>query len=255
MLKKIIYLFAFIFLLSSFTFSQEKYFLDENIDYSIKPADDFFNFANGAFIKRNPIPPSESTYGIFNLVEDSVYEYLRKICVEASNDNSALKGSNTQKIGDFFYSGLDTEKIEKKGIEPLKKWLKKIDKIKDINDVLKVIADMHTFGMSPLFSPAIGQDLMQSSVYKVYLYQGGIGLPDRDYYFNDDTRTKNIREKYVQHLSKMMNLLGSDGKSVSKNLIKLETDLAKASRKLEDLRDNYAKYNKMTLKEFSNLTP
>lgn len=252
---KRIFLFAILFLLTGYGFSQEKYFLEENIDRSVNPADDFFMFANGTFIKNNPIPASESTYGIFNLVEDSVYEYLRKICVDASNDNSAIKGSNTQKIGDFFFSGLDENAIEKNGIAPLKKWLEKIDKVKSTDDLMKVIAEMHTFGMGPLFGPGIGQDLMQSSVYKFYLYQGGIGLPERDYYFNTDTRTNNIREKYVEHIAKIMTMLGSNGKSVSKEIMKLETELAKASRKLEDLRDDYANYNKMTLKEFAKTTP
>ena len=252
---KKIFLFLFAILMTSSAFSQEKYFLEENIDRSVNPADDFFMFANGTFIKNNPIPASESTYGIFNLVEDSVYEYLRKICVDASNDNSAIKGSNTQKIGDFFFSGLDENTTEKNGVAPLKKWLEKIDKVKSTDDLMNVIAEMHTFGMGPLFGPGIGQDLMQSSVYKFYLYQGGLGLPERDYYFNTDTRTKNIREKYVEHIAKIMTLLGSNGKSVSKEIMKLETELAKASRKLEDLRDDYANYNKMTLKEFAKTTP
>jgi len=253
-MKKIL-LFLLVLVLSGNSFSQDTYFLEGNLDRSVKPADDFFMFANGTFIKNNPIPPSESTYGIFNLVEDSVYEYLRQICVNASNDNSAIKGSNTQKIGDFFFSGLDEKSIEKNGIAPLKKWIEKIDKINSREDLMKVIAEMHTYGMSPLFTLYISQDLMQSSVNKVYLYQGGIGLPDRDYYFNDDARTKNIREKYVQHIAKMMSLLGSDGKSISKDLMMLETELANASRKLEDLRDDYANYNKMTLKEFAKTTP
>jgi len=253
-MKKIL-LILFVLIISGSVFSQDTYFLEGNLDRSVNPADDFFIFANGTFIKNNPIPASESTYGIFNLVEDSVYEYLRQICVNASNDKSALKGSNTQKIGDFFFSGLDENSIEKNGITPLNKWLEKINKINSTDDLMKVIAEMQTCGIYPLFSFFIGQDLMQSSVNKVYLYQGGIGLPERDYYFNDDTRTKNIREKYVQHIAKMMTLLGSDGKSVSKDLMKLETELANASRKLEDLRDDYANYNKMTLKDFAKTTP
>jgi len=253
-MKKIILLLIAL-IITGKAFSQDTYFLEGNLDRSVNPADDFFIFANGTFIKNNPIPPSESTYGIFNLVEDSVYEYLRQICVNASNDNSAMKGSNTQKIGDFFFSGLDENSIEKNGITPLKKWLEKINKINSTDDLMKVIAEMQTYGINPLYSFFIGQDLMQSSKNKVYLYQGGIGLPERDYYFNDDTRTKNIREKYVQHIAKMMTLLGSDGKSVSKELMKLETELANASRKLEDLRDDYANYNKMTLKEFAKTTP
>lgn len=253
-MKKIL-LILFVLIISGSVFSQDTYFLEGNLDRSVNPADDFFIFANGTFIKNNPIPASESTYGIFNLVEDSVYEYLRQICVNASNDKSALKGSNTQKIGDFFFSGLDENSIEKNGITPLNKWLEKINKVNSTDELMKVIAEMQTCGIYPLFSFFIGQDLMQSSVNKVYLYQGGIGLPERDYYFNDDTRTKNIREKYVQHIAKMMTLLGSDGKSVSKDLMKLETELANASRKLEDLRDDYANYNKMTLKDFAKTTP
>jgi putative endopeptidase len=253
-MKKIL-LILFVLIISGSVFSQDTYFLEGNLDRSFNPADDFFMFANGTFIKNNPIPASESTYGIFNLVEDSVYEYLRQICVNASTDKSALKGSNTQKIGDFFFSGLDENSIEKNGITPLNKWLEKINKVNSTDELMKVIAEMQTCGISPLFSFFIGQDLMQSSVNKVYLYQGGIGLPERDYYFNDDTRTKNIREKYIQHIAKMMTLLGSDGKSVSKDLMKLETELANASRKLEDLRDDYANYNKMTLKDFAKTTP
>lgn len=255
MFKKNLLLFVLTLLLTGFTFSQEKYFLDENIDYKVNPADDFFNFANGEFVKNHPIPPSESIYGIFNLVEDSVYEYLKQICINAANDKSALKGSNTQKIGDFYNSGLDTAKIEKSGIEPLKKWFDMIDKIKTKGDLLYVTAEMHKQGMGPVFSLFVGQDLMWSSVYKLYFYQGGIGLPDRDYYFNEDTRTKNVRESYVKHVAKMMDLIGSDGKSVSEEIMKLETALAKASRKLEDLRDDYANYNKMTVKDFQKTTP
>jgi putative endopeptidase len=107
-----------------------------------------------------------------------------------------------------------------------------------------------------LYGIFAGQDLMQSSVYKVYLYQGGIGLPERDYYFNTDSRTANIRTKYKEHLAKMMELIGEKNSvNISAKIFKIETELAKSSRKLEDLRDDYANYNKMTLKEFNSTTP
>jgi putative endopeptidase len=258
MLRKNLFLFAMVFLFTGFVFSQEGYFMDQYIDKNVKPGDDFFLYANGNFIKKYPIPASESTYGIYNLINDDIYEYLKKICIDAAADNNAVKGSNTQKIGDFFFSGMDSAGIEKQGIAPLKKWLEKIDKVKNIDDVLKVVAEMHTVGLGPLYSFYTNQDDMQSSVFKAFLYQGGIGLPNRDYYFKDDERTKNIRTKYVKHVENLLVLLGynrKDAKKASEEIMKLETDLAKSSRKLEDLRDSYANYNRKTFKEISNITP
>lgn len=258
MVKKFIYLFVIIFLFTSFTFSQEKYFMEENIDNSINPGDDFFLYANGNFIKRHPIPESESLYGIFNLINDDVYDYLKKICIDAMNDNTAVKGSNTQKIGDFFSSGMDSVNIEKQDLAPLKKWFKKIDKIKNVDDALKVVAELHTYGLGSLYTFYTGQDDMQSSVYKVFLTQGGLGLPNRDYYFKDDERTKNIRNKYIKHIENLLVLIGfsqKDAKDASADIMKLETQLAKSSRTLEELRDSYANYNRRTFKELSAITP
>ncbi|MBI5404399.1 MAG: M13 family metallopeptidase [Ignavibacteriae bacterium] len=258
MIKKNLFLFAILFVLSGMTYSQEKYFMEENIDKSVNPGDDFFLYANGNFIKRNPIPASESVYGIFNLITDDVYEYLKKICIDDMNDNTAVKGSNTQKIGDFFFSGMDSAGIEKQGAGPLKKWMEKIDRIKDVKDVLKVAAELHTAGVGPLYIFYTSQDDMQSSVYKAFLYQGGIGLPNRDYYFKDDERTKNIRAKYIKHIENLLLLIGykpDEAKNAAKEIMKLETQLAKSSRKLEELRDSYANYNRRTFKELSEITP
>jgi len=256
---KLILLLAILATAEHFSLSQEKeYFLNENIDTSYAPASDFFLYANGMFINNHPIPPAEHTYGIFNLVEDSVYVYLKNICVRATDMNSAPAGSNTQKIGDFYRSGLDTNTIEKQGIEPLKKWIDRIDKIKNTSDIINISAEMQTMGMSPLFGFYIGQDLMKSDMNAVYLYQGGIGLPDRDYYFNKDERTVNICAQYKQHLIKSLGLSGMSNKDASKfaeDIYKLEVKLASASRKLEDLRDDYANYNKMTISEIAELSP
>jgi putative endopeptidase len=235
----------------------KEYFLQENTDKSNSPANDFFNFANGTFIKNHPIPPDEAVYGIFNLVEDSVYVYLKNICLEAMKSETP-NGSNMQKIGDFFRSGMDTAAIQNLRAKPLEKWITKIDKIKDTDGLMTVIAQMHSYGISPLFGFYVGQDLMNSNKNVIYLYQGGIGLPDRDYYFNKDTRTVNIRKEYVNYTSRLLVLAGYDKKSADENaktIFKIETELAKASRKLEDLRDDYANYNKMTLKELNGINP
>jgi putative endopeptidase len=252
-MKKIITL-LFI-LITGYAYSQD-YFLKENIDYSVNPAEDFFMFANGNFIKAHPIPPEEHTYGIFNLVEDSVYVYLQRICESAMNDKSALQGSNVQKIGDFYYSGLDVKTIENNKILPLKKYFDQIDKISNKEDLIKVVTEFQKSSVSPMFSFYVGQDLMNSEKYAIYISQGGIGLPERDYYFNNDERNKNIRAEYKKHLGKMLTLiLPKDGSKVSQTVYNIEYDLAKASRKLEDLRDDYANYNKKSMKELSELTP
>jgi len=252
-MKKLITL--FLVLLSGYAYSQD-YFLKENIDYNVNPAEDFFMFANGNFIKAHPIPPEEHTYGIFNLVEDSVYVYLQRICEGAMNDNNAAPGSNIQKIGDFYRSGLDIDRIESNKLMPLKKYFDQIDKIDDKEGLIKIVTEMQKNNISPMFSFYVGQDLMNSEKYVVYLSQGGIGLPERDYYFNNDERNKNIRSEYKKHLGKMFALISPNGDSkVPLTVYNIEYDLAKASRKLEDLRDDYANYNKKSLKELSNITP
>jgi putative endopeptidase len=251
-------IFIFFLLINTSLKSQDKdaYFLSENIDAAINPADDFFNFANGTFVKNHPIPPSESTYGIFNLVEDSVYVYLQNICIDAMNSKEAIEGSNTQKIGDFFFSGVDTLTIEMAGYKPLQPWFDKINSIKNIKDLMELAAEMHKYGISPIFSFYIGQDLMQSDKYVVYLSQGGIGLPEREYYFKEDSRTQNIRKEYLNHISNIFNILNYKNTSnTSGKIFKLETDFAKVSRKLEDLRDDYKNYNKMSVKELTKLSP
>jgi putative endopeptidase len=259
-MKKYLYSVLIICLFFKFSFLKAQdngtYFLSENIDNSYSPADNFFMYANGTFIKNHPIPPSEHTYGIFNLVEDSVYVYLQNICKDAMVSSDAPKGSNFQKIGDFYFSGLDTVTIEKAKIFPLKEWFDQITLIKDKKGVIELAAEMHKYGISPIFSFFVGQDLMQSDKYAVYLYQGGIGLPEREYYFKDDSRTQNIRKEYLNHISNIFSIL-KDGNSskISDLIFKLETDLAKASRKLEDLRDDYKNYNKMTVKDLTALSP
>ncbi len=232
--------------------------LIENMDTSVNPAVDFFSYANGGWIKKNPIPESERRWGIQNLVQNETYDRMKKLSEEASSNNKATPGSNEQKIGDFYASGLDSVNIESKGIAPLKPELDAINAIKDKQGVLDVIAHMQMIGPGPLIGPSISQDEKNSSAMALHFYQGGIGLPNRDYYFNNDPRTKNIRDEYAKHLVNMFKLLGDDNAKAKKNgavIMKLETALAKASRKLEDLRDPYANYNKMSVSDFNKLTP
>lgn len=232
--------------------------LAENMDTTVNPADDFFKYANGGWIKKNPIPESERSYGIAKLVMNETYDRMKKLSEDASADIKAEKGSSTQKIGDFYHSGMDSATCDAQGYEKLKPELERINNIKDKNDLLKVIAHQQMIGCNPLYSMGIYQDEKKSDQYALHLQQGGIGLPNRDYYFNTDARTTNIRNEYVKHVTNIFKLIGDEEASAAKKanvVMKLETSLAKASRKLEDLRDPYANYNKMDLVGLQKLNP
>ena len=225
-----------------------------NRDTLVNPADDFFKYANGGWFKNNPIPSTEQSNGIFRTIADTINNQIKQICEKSSQDESAEVGSNKQKIGDFYASGMNSIAINKAGISPLKSEFAKIDAIKDIPSLLTSIAHLHTIGASPAFSFYLGQDDKISTKYALFLGQGGLGLGNRDYYFNTDEQTVKIRTEYVKHLQAMLKLIGQNEASAT-SIMKLETDLAKASRKLEELRDPIKNYNKMTVVSLGKITP
>lgn len=227
-----------------------------NMDTTVKPGDDFFLYSNGGWIKKNPIPDEESRWGIGNMVNEELYKRVLTINEKAVADSAA--GGNSKKLADFWLSAMDTTFIEQAGIKPLQPELDKINALQDIPSLMQLIADWERKGISPAFSAFIFQDAKNSEQMALYLYQGGLGLPNRDYYFNTDARTTNIRTEYVKHLAKMFQLLGDDTSAAANNaatVMKLETRLAKASRKLEALRDPYANYNKFAVSDLKKLTP
>ncbi|GAB3635314.1 M13 family metallopeptidase [Hymenobacter arcticus] len=227
------------------------------LDTTVAPGDDFFSYANGTWIKNHPIPASESNSGIGIEVQKEIYSRLRETSVEAAKA-SAAPGSNQQKIGDFWAVGIDSVKANQLGYTPIKPELDRIAAIKTAADVPGVIAQEIKLGVRALIGPRVSQDDKNSDKMALYLYQSGLGLPNRDYYFNTDTRTKNIRRAYVRHVANTFKLLGQDSATANANsarVMALETSLAKSSRKLEALRDPYKNYNKMTLAQLDKLTP
>ncbi|WP_395058962.1 M13 family metallopeptidase [Flavobacterium sp.] len=230
--------------------------LTTNRDTLVNPSDDFFMYANGGWFKQNPIPNSERSNGIFRTIQDTINNQVKQICEKSAAAN-ADKGSNKQKIGDFYASGMDTIAINKAGLTPLKGELAKIDAITDVPSLLSAMAHLHTIGASPAFSTYVGQDDKISTKYAVFFSQGGLGLGNRDYYFNTDKETVNIRYEYVKHLEAMSKLMGNTdfvAKNSAITIMKLETDLAKASRKLEALRDPIKNYNKMSVADLNTIT-
>src|SRR3954471_653704 len=222
-------------------------FLAANLDTTVSPAVDFFQYANGGWLKRHPIPASEASWGIGNEVREQLYVNLRAIN-EQSAASKAAGGTDAQKIGDFWATGMDTARLEQQGVHPLDAELARIDAIHSANDALDVAFAEGPLQVGPFFSFYVYQDERKSDAMAVHLSQGGLGLPERDFYFNPDTGVARIREEYVAHIARTLQLLGRDpaaAKTAAQNVMAFETALAKASRKLEDLRDPVANYNKM----------
>src|ERR1700686_4038482 len=223
-------------------------FLTANIDPSVNPGQDFFTYANGGWLKRNPIPNTESAWGIGNVVREQLYLNLRSIN-EQSAAASAAPGSDQQKIGDFWATAMDTAKAEQLGIHPLDGELARIAAARNANDALDVAFAENPLQIGSFFNFGVYQDEKKSDLMSVHLSQGGLGLPDRDFYVNSDTGVAHIRDEYVAHIARTLKMLGRDdagAKTAAANIMAFETALAKASRKLEDLRDPAANYNKMT---------
>ncbi len=222
--------------------------LISHIDSTVKAGNDFFLFANGKWFKENPIPPSEQANGLWQLIQDTINAQVRTICESSAAVKEAKIGSNKQKIGDFFFSGMDSVSINKKGLADLKEDLDRISAIKDIRGLVVEAANVHAVAGSPLFRFNVGQDDRLSNKHALFIAQGGLSLPDRNYYFDNDPRTVMIRGKFIEHLTNMFKLMGYQdeaAKLAAEHTMKLETALAKASRKREDTRDPLKNYNKM----------
>ncbi|WP_045689936.1 M13 family metallopeptidase, partial [Hymenobacter sp. AT01-02] len=231
-----------------------------NIDPSVSPCDNFFQYASGSWLKNNPIPASEVRWGSFNLLADQNNAVMRQILQEAATNTSAAKGTNAQKVGDYYASGMDTVAIEKAGLKYLQPELARINAIKDLKGVQNELVRQQLYGTGAFFYVGVGQDEKKSTEYAVQFYQGGLSLPDRDYYLKDDARSKGIRSAYNTYLTNTFKLLGDSPAAAAKNaatVMRLETRLAKASRTRVALRDPQANYNKMTVaeanKQFPNL--
>ena len=230
-----------------------------NMDASVKPQDDFYLYANGGWLKSNPVPPDYSRWSSFDELSEKNLNALHKIAEKAaSTKSSADTAPETQKVGDFYASGMDQKTIDAKRIAPLAEELRRIDAIKNRADLLKAIAHLHSVGVDALFRFGAGQDAKDSNREIAQAHQGGLGLPDRDYYLKTDEDSKKKRAAYVDHIKKMLTLLGEPARQAAEDaqkIMRLETSLARASRTRVELRDPQKNYNKMPQAELQKLTP
>jgi putative endopeptidase len=234
-----------------------KYIDKANMDLSVKPGDNFYLYANGNWIKNNPVPGAKTRWGSFDELREESSKRMRTLLEDASKNSG--KDRLHQMIGDFYSSGMDSIAIEKKGYQPIEADLKRIDNINSVQGVVNeiVTSRLNGFG-SPLFGVFVGADRKNVNVYIPQVGQGGTTLPDRDYYIKDDARSKKIRDAYVNHLKSMFQLVGEDANTASANataVMNIETSLAKAQWSRVEMRDPYKTYNKFSLADLSKKTP
>lgn len=244
---------------STGTATADRKFLDPaNMDTTVKPGDNFFMYANGAWLKKNPIPNDQTRWGSFNELQENNYKALHKLLDSAANIKDAKAGSLVQKVGDFYRSGMDSTTIDKAGITPLNDIITRINNIKDVNELVDEIAKEQTEGASPVFGFGVSPDDKNVTKEICQFGQGGIGMPDRDYYFDKDERTSKIREAYQQYIPKMLAMMGEDSNAAKKNgaaIYNLEKALAGAAMTRTEMRDPYKVYNKFNLDGINKVTP
>jgi putative endopeptidase len=241
--------------------SHPKKFIDPaNMDMSIKPGDDFFDYANGNWIKNNPIPAKETRWGSFNILHQDNTDKLLKLLSEVSATSATQpKGSLKQRVGDLYASGMDSVAIERLGYTPILPDLQRIDKIYDLNGVIYELVYERTHGEgNALFGFGVGQDDKHPNKNIASFSQGGTSLPDRDYYLKDNARNKKIQDAYKNYITTLFTLSGSSADDAAANatiIFNIEKTLAKAQLSRVVMRDPFITYNKFSVADFSKTTP
>lgn len=231
----------------------------KNMDLSAKPGDDFFRYANGAWIRALEIPADKSEYDAFDQVREQNRARLRELFTSlAAVSAQAVKGTAAQKVGDFYAMAMDEARIEELGSAPLSADLARIAAAATLTEVQDLIAGFHRENFPVLFGAGVEVDLMNSKAYAYYLAQSGLGMPDRDYYTRDDDDAKKLREQYLAHVTAMLGLLGDRPEQAAASaatVLALETRLARASKTRVEMRDMPGLYNKMSLAQLQELSP
>lgn len=237
----------------------------ENLDRGVSPRTNFFAFANGNWVKQNPVPADKSRWASFDELQQRNWHLIRTILEEASATTASPSavprdGANPdfvrQLVGDLFASAIDTNRLEQLGLRPIQPDLDRLDAIQGPEDAARLIGDWHRRGVGVSFGVFVSPDAKQSEVYALYLSQGGLGLPDRDYYLAEGFAKQ--RDEYRKHIGAMFRLLGeaaSDADAFATQILALETELAKGSRTRTELRDQEKNYHRKTLAELKQLCP
>lgn len=227
-----------------------------DLDLSVNPASDFDNYANGGWKQRFPIPDEKSRFGSFDLLADTGEVQVKKLIDEIAAGKHQ-PGTIAQKIADFYNTGMDTAKIETQGLTHVQPLFDLVNSIQNTDELMTAVAKLHKTGIRPMFSIFSSADEKNSEMVVAYLFQGGLGMPDRDYYLKDDERSKEIQEAYLVHLQKMAELAGAgteESKQNATTIYALEKRLAEASMTKLELRDPHKIYNKMNVEQLRKLS-
>jgi putative endopeptidase len=229
-----------------------------NFDTTVKPGNDFFEYVNGTWLKNNPIPASEARWGSFDIANDSNITRVHKILIEASADKNKAANSIPQKVGDFYAMALDSDKLNKDGISPLKEELANIDKVSDNKSLWEESAKLMKMGSNVMFRFTVGQDDKISTKEICQFSQGGMLLPGKDYYVDTTARMVKVRAAYIEYLTQLFGQLGEKTDAAAKDadkVLHMETEMAKSAMTNIETRDVHAVYNKMTFADLQKMTP
>ncbi len=227
------------------------------IDKAVNPCENFYQYSCGTWLKNNPIPPDQSSWGRFSALAERNREVLHQI-LEKAQANQAGRSDTDQKIGDYYASCMDEAAIEKKGTQPLQGNIQRIQGMKSLAELMPVLAQLHKIGVNAFFQFGSGQDFKDSTKVIAQTDQGGLGLPERDYYFKTDPTSVETRQKYVAFVQKWFELLGDSSNvaaAKAKAVMKMETALAKDSQDVVTRRDPTKIYHLMSVVDLQKLTP
>ncbi len=227
----------------------------ENMDTKVKPGDNFANYVNGTWLKTMKIPADKASYGAFDLLYDQSQKDVKTIIEEAAKGNTS-DGSDEQKIGDCFSSFMNRKDRDVKGIQPIQHELKSIDGISNYNDLASFFGTANRTGINIPFNISVYTDFKDPTKYTLITWQGGLGLPEKEYYTSSDAKMADIRKKYIVHVEKMLQLGGIENPAESASkIMTLETSLATQHMKKEDTRDMLKLYNKYATTDLKTLMP
>jgi putative endopeptidase len=226
------------------------------MDLSVNPAKDFYHYATGTWVKNNPVPADKSRWTSFYELADRNMAVAHEILEQASKNTAAPDRSPEKQVGDFYASFLDTKRAEELGLTPISDALGMVDPVKSVDDLFRVLAALHEQGIGGMFGSGVSADAKNSAIYAYDLGQGGLSLPDRNYYLNPEFAEQ--RKAFKTHLETMFQFLGETIEAAGDHaatVMDIETELAKASRKRDELRDRNKNYNKFTLSDWVTRNP
>ncbi|MBK7855562.1 MAG: M13 family metallopeptidase [Bacteroidetes bacterium] len=246
-----------ILLFSSFSANQPTKPVDlANFDKTVKPGDNFYQYVNGTWIKNNPVPDTETRWGSFSIVDETIKARLKEIVEELKRMRDLKQGSAEQKIRDYYLTAMDVEKMNSNGITPIKNELEKIESLGNYEELMPLLAYLNSIGVRPFFYSYVGQDDKVATEMILSFYQGGLGLPDRDYYLKENDENIKITTAYKEHITKMFELIQlNEPNDLASSIFQIEKQIAEASKSRVELRDPEANYNKLSLDEFEVVSP